>query len=96
VIGLEQGWSGHRGRALSEHLGIDRRTLERWRHWWREEFCSGSFWKMARGFLSDIDDNRVPHELLVRFAGHWPERLCQTLRFLSPISTQSVEVDVGF
>ncbi len=37
-----------RVQRLREVLGIDRRTLERWRQWWLGLFAQSSFWKEAR------------------------------------------------
>jgi hypothetical protein len=33
---MVHGASARRARKLREELGVDRRTLERWRRWWRQ------------------------------------------------------------
>jgi hypothetical protein len=33
---------------LTEAVGVDRRTVVRWRLWWREDFSASAFWQMAR------------------------------------------------
>jgi hypothetical protein len=35
-------------RELTEVIGVDRRTVERWRTWWRDSFTTTPFWKFAR------------------------------------------------
>jgi hypothetical protein len=32
-------------------LGVSRRTLQRWRHWWRTVFVITPFWRFAQGLL---------------------------------------------
>ena len=48
VSAARHGLTPQRVRVLREALGIDRRTLERWREWWLETFVQSSFWKIAR------------------------------------------------
>jgi hypothetical protein len=67
--------------------GIDRRTLERWRRWWRSTFTEGAFAQIARAvFLPVLDIDRLPASLLERFAGGPPEKLIGLLRFLGPLT----------
>ena len=71
---LRSGLTSSRLRWLQEKLSIDRRTLERWRKWWRETFPRTSFWKNAKArFLPPLDPNFLPrsceshHEIWARF-----------------------------
>src|SRR6185436_12698674 len=48
VSAMRHGINAQRVHALRESLGIDRRTLERWRVWWLEQFVQSTFWKAAQ------------------------------------------------
>lgn len=74
-------------RCLSDHLGVSRRTVARWREWWLRTFAAGRFWKAASAaFMPPIQPSRLPASLLDRFAGSAEERLVALLRFLAPIT----------
>lgn len=79
---------GRRGRhlaALLDELGVDRRTLERWRGWWRDTFPATRFWKTGRASFTPPVDPPLPHRLIDRFA-QGVAGLTNLLRFLSPLS----------
>lgn len=80
-------------RRLTELVGIDRRTIERWRKWWREIFTATPFWQSARAaFMPPVDEKQVPAALLERFAGgDLTERLIALLRFLAPLTAGQVQ-----
>lgn len=86
---MRHGLTGARVARLSEWLGVPKRTLERWRGWWLQEFVDTSFWKDARArFLPPLNPALLPAGLLERFAGAaLGQRLVSTLRFLAPLST---------
>ena len=73
---------------LREKLGVDQRTLRRWRTWWREVLPRHPFWKTARaGFLPPVEMARMPLSLIERFtADNEPIRIKHVLRFLCPLS----------
>jgi hypothetical protein len=72
---------------LSSLPGIDRRTLARWRVWWRATFTEGAFAQLAKArFMPPLDIARLPASLLDRFAGDPGERLIALLRFLIPLT----------
>lgn len=73
---------------LRDQLGVDERTLRRWRVWWRKALPAGPFWKIARaGFVPPIEVARLPLSLIVRFvSADESERIIQVLGFLSPLS----------
>lgn len=82
-----------RMRRLKELVGVDRRSLERWRRWWREIFTAMPFWQNARAaFMPPVDEERLPATMLERFAGSSLEqRLTALLRFLGPITGGRVQ-----
>jgi hypothetical protein len=72
---------------LAEMPGIDRRTLERWRTWWRSTFTEGAFAQVARAALVPVPDiSRLPASLLERFSGAITDQLIALLRFVAPLS----------
>ncbi len=40
-------------RLVVDRLGIDKRTLQRWRRWWRETFVETSLWRKLRTRLPE-------------------------------------------
>ena len=85
---MRNGVTGSRASELRETFGVARRTLERWRHWWRELFVKTPFWNYARGrFMPVLDYSALPEGLINRFqATRVEERLVQCLRFLGPLT----------
>ena len=64
--------------------GIDRRTLARWRAWWRSTFTDGRFASVAMAaVVPPLDIAGLPVSLLERFAGEVREQLVALLRFLA-------------
>jgi hypothetical protein len=89
VAAMRQGPSPRRVRELTELFGADRRTIARWRVFWREYFPQTPFWKLARArFARQLVASELPRVLLDAFIHRedsredW-ERL---LRFLLPIT----------
>ena len=86
---MHSGVTTRRLEQLRGTLGVSRRTLQRWRHWWRTVFVITPFWRGAQGLLMPPADCRqLPASLLERF----PEpdgitRLLQCLRFIAPLSS---------
>lgn len=84
---MQNGVTAARLQRLSTALGIDRRTLGRWRAWWLSIFTATPFWKMAAAaFMPPADPSRLPLSLLERFAGGPEDRLIACLRFLAPLT----------
>jgi hypothetical protein len=97
VSAMRHGLKPERVQALRESLGIDRRTLERWRQWWLETFVQSSFWKTARArFMPLICEKTLPWSLAKAFGVDRRDRLLALLKFLSPITTASVPWDRVF
>jgi hypothetical protein len=87
VATLRHGVTTSRMEGLSQAVGVDRRTVERWRRWWRERFPTTPFWQAARAtFMPPIDHQHLPASLLERFAGDGADRLVALLRFIGPVS----------
>jgi len=85
LTALRHGLSASRVVVLQEHLGVDRRTLERWRAWWLERFAQGRPWRAARGrFLPPPDEATLPWSLWQCFGGDGEKSLLDLLRFLVP------------
>ena len=75
---------------LTALLGVDRRTLRRWRRWWCEEFGQSAWWRVAKGRLSaPIEPADLPGGLLERFAGTPERRVAALLAFLAPLTVRS-------
>lgn len=86
---LHQGLDSARLAQLRTVLpDVERRTAERWRRWWRENFVGSAFWKAARArFLPPLAEAELPLGLCERWSIDTPDGLADLLRFLSPITT---------
>jgi hypothetical protein len=83
--------SGDTDKLINElrlSLGVARRTLQRWRHWWGEIFVGTPFWTFGRGrFMPPIEHAALPNSLLERFSGIDAQlQLTRCLQFLVPLS----------
>jgi len=97
VSALRHGATRSRLTRLGELVGASRRTLDRWREWWREAFAASPFWKAAAGqFEKPVECELLPLSLLARFGGDELERLVALLRFLAPLSTASARDAMAF
>jgi len=86
VSALQHGVTANREQRLSVALGIDRRTLARWRAWWLATFA-GPFRPIAMAaFMPPLDLDLVPDALLDRFGGDAAAKLVSLLRFLGPLT----------
>ena len=84
---LRSGVTDARMIRLNEIVTVDRRTVARWRRWWREAFTETPFWRIARArFMPPIEHGGLPVTLLDRFAGDAADRLTALLRFLGPLA----------
>jgi len=87
ISALLHGTTPARLARLSAMPGIDRRTLARWREWWRSTFTDGAFAAVATAaLLPPIDIAGLPVSLLDRFAGGIEGKLTDLLRFLGPLT----------
>jgi hypothetical protein len=84
---LRHGLTAARVRRLREALGVSRRTLERWRAWWRETFADSPWWRGLRGrFAPPVATATLPRSLLARFGGDGMTPLVKLLELLAPIT----------
>lgn len=75
---------------LHRLYGVDRRTVVRWRRWWRESFAKTAFWRaMAARFAPAVVVAELTGALLARFGGKTRQGVIAALRFLSPLTTRS-------
>lgn len=94
VSAAHHGLTPERMRVLREALGIDRRTVERWRQWWLEAFVQSSFWRIARARLMPlVCEKSLPLSLAQAFGLSRPGQLLELLKFLSPITTSSIPLE---
>ncbi len=78
--------------VLRDALGVDLRTLKRWRRWWLEVFVNTPFWKAGRGqFMPVVDELLMPHGLVGKFVADSREGLIKLMFFLAPITTLLTE-----
>jgi len=91
VTALRHGATPARIAKLREIVGVSRRTVERWRQWWRKDFIQSSFWKRACGrFAAPLDKPTLPLSLLEAFSkSTHKERTIDLLRFILPLTTIS-------
>jgi hypothetical protein len=90
LTAMQQGATPRRVRELSNSIGVDRTTIERWRVFWQERFPQTVFWCLARARLVPLFEmTAYPLSIVEAFLNHfddwheWKDLLC----FLSPIST---------
>jgi hypothetical protein len=81
---------------LSREFGVSRRTIARWREWWRTTFVQSRFWLAAQAaFSPPVDESRLPASMLERFMGSRLRRLVKLLHFLRPITGGAAAVRVS-
>lgn len=87
AVVVTEGVTGARLRRLRQELDLDRRTLERWRTWWKNQVPRTDWWHRVRSLLSyPVEDGRLPGELIGRFKGDPEDQLLAFLRLLRPLS----------
>jgi len=93
MAAMQHGLKPTRVEVLRARLGIDGRTLERWRTWWLVTFVESGFWKEARArFMPVLCSKTLPWSLCQAFAITRRDRLLDLLRFLRPLTTAWVPV----
>ena len=87
VSAMMHGLKPKRVERLRQELGIDERTLERWRGWWLENFVQSGFWKGAKAqFMPRLDEDIAPLSLVEEFGAKRRDGMVKLLKFLSPIT----------
>lgn len=87
---LREGPTPQRLSRLEEVFAVSRRTLLRWRQWWREVVPRSRFWQARRGdWASPVAVQALPSSLLVGFShlAAASEQVLSALRWLAPLST---------
>lgn len=88
VTAMLHGVTQRRAATLRAELEVSRRTIERWRTWWHDEFPSTPTWRSSMGrFVPAPERGRMPASLLERFEGSDRERVVSLMRLLAPLST---------
>jgi hypothetical protein len=78
--------SGRRIRQLCRELEVDRRTLERWRRWWREDYSASHHWRALRARFADPPRDGLPRSLLMMLGGLRPGAIRSLLRAMGPVT----------
>lgn len=93
VTALTSGLTARRAAQLRALIGVNVRTLTRWRTWWRETFVASAFWQAAKShFLPPMVVAELPASLLTRFAGAEARpRLVHVLEFLAPLTVRGMD-----
>lgn len=87
VSAMMHGLKRKRVERLREVLGIDKRTLERWRRWWLENFVGSRFWKQARAFfMPRLKESVFPLSLVEAFNAKGRVGMARLLEFIAPIT----------
>lgn len=91
LTALRHGATAERVAKLREAVGVSRRTLERWREWWVDDFTRTSFWRSAMGRLAQpLDIETLPLSLLECFQKPTPQaKMVDLLRCILPLTTFS-------
>ena len=90
ISAMQHGLKAKRVAVLREALGIDVRTLRRWREWWLSTFVASPFWKKAKAhFMPPLDVKAMPFSLLNAFGNPARKGMLDLLLFLRPITSDT-------
>jgi hypothetical protein len=89
VSAMVDGITEKRSAAMRELVGVSRRTLHRWRQWWRESFVRTEFWRTTRArFVPPVDSSDLPASLVERFEERSDsEKVLAVLGLLMPLTS---------
>lgn len=93
---LREGPTPERLHRLEEVFGVSRRTLLRWRRWWREVVPRSRFWQSRRGdWASPVPPAALPSSLLAGFGqlAGIAEQALAALRWLAPLGATGSALD---
>ncbi|MBU2774344.1 hypothetical protein HMI48_10825 [Acidithiobacillus ferrooxidans] len=77
-------------QTLCALIAVPRRTLQRWRSWWVQDFPLTRLWQAEVAcILPSVSREDLPQSLLVRFAGPPLEALLHGLLLLTPLTTRT-------
>jgi hypothetical protein len=86
ISAMQSGLNPARMKRLKALVGVSRRTLMRWREWWRTVFTDSAFWRAHRALAPLVSTTDLPASLLQSFDGAVDRQLILLLRFLVPIT----------
>lgn len=88
---LQHGATPKRMAKLYKSVPVSRRTIERWRQWWQDDFVRSRFWRTACGLLKKpVMNCLLPLSLLEAFTNPKAKgRLVDLLRFILPLTTSA-------
>ena len=87
ISAMQSGLNPARMKRLKVLVGVSRRTVMRWREWWRTVFIESPFWRANRALAPPAGTADLPASLLRSFDGAVERQLILSLRFLAPITT---------
>jgi len=85
---LREGPTPERVRRLETRFGVSRRTLYRWRRWWRETVPRSRWWQQQSGlFAAVVDGEQLPGFLLAALGDIQPvaDRVVAALKLLASL-----------
>lgn len=77
-------------RAAQRSTGIAARTARRWVRWWRGSFVLTPVFVEIAGRMIGVDRRHLPSAIVERMTGTLVARLFGLLRWLAPLTTESV------
>lgn len=93
ISAMRHGLTPERMGVLRETLGMDRRTLERWRQWWLEAFVQSPFWKEGRARFSPLlCEKTLPLSLCEAFGVRPRDKLLNLLKWLCPLTVSTPKI----
>lgn len=76
--------------------GVLARTVGRWLTWWQTVFALGPFWREAKAFFATpVEIAPLPASLLARFGRAGAASVETLLRFIAPVTTESVRARIS-
>ena len=81
---LREGLTPQRFRRLERELPVSRRTVQRWRRWWRRAFITTPLWRRVRAESLPLEETRLPGSFLEAFS-RGPDGVVSTLRWLASL-----------
>ena len=87
ISAMQSGLNPARMKRLKALVGVSRRTVMRWRDWWRTVFTDSPFWRAHRALAPAANTADLPASLLQSFGGAIEQQLISLLHFLAPITT---------
>jgi hypothetical protein len=83
IAAMRCGPTPTRMRVLQDEVGVDERTVRRWKRWWEEVVPTSNAWKAeAATFDCGADLKEMPLSILEAFSGSLGEKVGRLLRLL--------------